>query len=223
MDLMRITLTAWLEAPPLLPPLWLMQAGWRLCWALLLAAGVVWVSTRWLATERARMVVALGVMLWTLWPGPASPAHWLGLAFQSPSLTSSVLCAVGLWQSVRGPRFANVATRSPGQLRGALLGVLLGWLLLGDTLAWWLPSVYDWGFRSVALVVALVLLWGVGVGLRNSAQTRRLRWMLGFVLALFVVTRLPNGNLWDALLDPWLWLVLHWWLLRDLWRRMRRQ
>jgi len=28
--------------------------------------------------------------------------------------------------------------------------------------------------------------------------------MLG-VLALFVLTRLPTGNVWDALLDPWLW------------------
>jgi hypothetical protein len=27
-------------------------------------------------------------------------------------------------------------------------------------------------------------------------------------LALFVLLRLPTGNVWDALLDPWLWLLL---------------
>jgi hypothetical protein len=26
---------------------------------------------------------------------------------------------------------------------------------------------------------------------------------------LHVVLRLPSGNVWDALLDPWLWIVLH--------------
>ena len=37
--------------------------------------------------------------------------------------------------------------------------------------------------------------------------------------ALFVTLRLPTGNLWDALLDPLLWVVLHWMGLRWLWAR----
>jgi hypothetical protein len=28
-------------------------------------------------------------------------------------------------------------------------------------------------------------------------------------LILFVATRWPTGNVWDALLDPWLWVAFH--------------
>ena len=31
---------------------------------------------------------------------------------------------------------------------------------------------------------------------------------------VFVALRLPTGNLWDALLDPWLWGALHVFLIR---------
>jgi len=36
-----------------------------------------------------------------------------------------------------------------------------------------------------------------------------------------VLLRLPNGNLWDAVLDPWLWAGLHLVGLRWLWHRWR--
>jgi hypothetical protein len=29
-----------------------------------------------------------------------------------------------------------------------------------------------------------------------------------------VLTRLPTGNMWDAMLDPFLWIYLHVWLFR---------
>jgi hypothetical protein len=38
-------------------------------------------------------------------------------------------------------------------------------------------------------------------------------------LLLFAATRLPTGNLWDAVLDPWLWLALQGVLVRRLLRR----
>jgi hypothetical protein len=38
-------------------------------------------------------------------------------------------------------------------------------------------------------------------------------------LLLFAATRLPTGNVWDAILDPWLWLLLQLVLLRRLLRR----
>jgi len=41
--------------------------------------------------------------------------------------------------------------------------------------------------------------------------------------AVFALTRLPSGNLWDALLDPWLWLALHGVLLRQLWLWWRQR
>ena len=53
----------------------------------------------------------------------------------------------------------------------------------------------------------------------------RLAWRFGAYLvalhlALFALTRLPSGNLWDALLDPLLWLTLQFgWLFSALRRR----
>jgi hypothetical protein len=38
---------------------------------------------------------------------------------------------------------------------------------------------------------------------------------------VFVSLRLPTGNLWDALLDPWLWLLLHAILLRRILSKRR--
>jgi hypothetical protein len=99
--------------------------------------------------------------------------------------------------------------------------VLVGWLLLFDTFALFPVSVYAWGFKpaALALVVGLALLPWVLAG----AAARR---SLGLVqvwaaLALFGLGRWPSGNLWDALLDPWLWVLLNGYLLRGLARRWR--
>jgi len=67
---------------------------------------------------------------------------------------------------------------------------------------------------AIALVAAVALLpWVLGT---RRTGARALPFEVAVVLAvllLFVFTRLPNGNLWDALLDPWLWAVLHvYWL-----------
>lgn len=90
----------------------------------------------------------------------------------------------------------------------ASAGVLLGWGLFGDMLAWWSVSIYAWGFSTSALALACALafyLWCV-----NGAHIAGQTYTLGFtaVLFMFVMTRLPTGNLWDALLDPWLWFML---------------
>jgi hypothetical protein len=37
---------------------------------------------------------------------------------------------------------------------------------------------------------------------------------------LYVLLHLPNGNLWNALLDPWLWIALQLAGLRQLVRRL---
>jgi hypothetical protein len=43
------------------------------------------------------------------------------------------------------------------------------------------------------------------------------------VLLVHVVLRLPTGNVWDALLDPWLWAALQLaWLPRGLRMIQRR-
>ena len=171
----------------------------HLGWAVVLGSGV-WLICHWLL-PRYRWVLALLVLLWTLLPNAASPAFWLGLAFQSPSLMSVVLC-VG-WLMPRPGREPGAAADAQAQKILLVLGTILGWVLLLDTLAWFSVSIYAWGFGSSAVALALVvamLLWLL-IGSRVSA-------LLLVVLALFVLTRAPTGNLWDALLDPLLWLAL---------------
>jgi len=171
----------------------------HLGWAVVLGSGV-WLICHWLL-PRYRWVLALLVLLWTLLPNAASPAFWLGLAFQSPSLMSVVLC-VG-WLMPRPGREPGAAADAQAQKILLVLGTILGWVLLLDTLAWFPVSIYAWGFGSSAVALALVvamLLWLL-IGSRVSA-------LLLVVLALFVLTRAPTGNLWDALLDPLLWLAL---------------
>jgi thiosulfate reductase cytochrome b subunit len=93
-----------------------------------------------------------------------------------------------------------------------MLGVALGWVLLLDTLAFWSRSVYALGFGEGAL-------WCVALGLLVFAWLWNgvAMWALCAVLLVFAVSRLPSGNLWDALLDPLLWFGLHLKLLREVW------
>jgi hypothetical protein len=90
--------------------------------------------------------------------------------------------------------------------------------LVLDTLNVWPaffnPQLYELGFASAGLwlvlaVTAAVLLWA------HVAP----RWALSSVavLAVYVLLRLPTGNVWDALLDPFVWLALH----VQLWRTWR--
>ena len=183
----------WLPEPSL--------ARWALhgAWGLLLAAAAWRIGRAFGTTWRA--LAASLLLVWTLWPGSASPAYWLGLAFQSPSLMSVWLCL--LWAVPTRP-----ALRVSASMGLALAGVLLGWVLLLDLLAFWPVSVYAWGFGRHALLLlcaVTALLW-LGGTVCNGAQRAALS--LAALLALFVLTRLPTGNLWDALLDPWLWLLL---------------
>jgi hypothetical protein len=46
-------------------------------------------------------------------------------------------------------------------------------------------------------------------------------WVAPTALLLFAATRLPTGNVWDALIDLWLWLFLNGVLLRSAYRRWR--
>jgi len=212
-------LNHWVHAVPALPAPDVQFWGWRLAWAVVLMAVLLGRLRGWPA--RRRQWLALAVLGGVLWSGSASPAHWLGLAFQSPSLFSAVWCAAYLLAPPRPAQPGHAGLRAP-QAHGLVwLGVWWGWLLLGDTLAWWTPSLYAWGFSPLALlpVLAVVGLYFSG----HERDERRTPVLLAVTLVLFVATRLPSGNLWDALLDPWLWLALHGRLLRDLWRRVRRQ
>jgi hypothetical protein len=138
---------------------------------------------------------------------------YLALAFQTPSLVL-VAWALWCWADVLQLRGPVVTTPLPV----ALLGVLLGWALVLDTLNYWPtffnPQLYALGFDAAGLwgvlaTAAAVLLW---------TEVPR-RWVLSAVavLAVYVLLRLPTGNVWDAVLDPFVWLALH----VQLWRTWR--
>ncbi len=182
-------------------------AAWlalHLGWAIVLGTGVFLLAERFV--PRYPWALAGLALLWTLLPGALSPAFWLGLAFQSPSTMTVFLCLSWLLgQGGRIPSAAASFAAADAQAFKRLLApaVLLGWILLLDTLALLPVSVYAWGFAASTVAVAVVTaaLYWLRQGSRASALPLA-------VLAFFVLTRLPSGNLWDALLDPLLWLVL---------------
>lgn len=200
---------------PALPPLWLMQVWLPLGWAVVLAALVLVLVSR--LTRHRGVVWGLPLLaaLWTLLPGEVSPAYWLGLAFQAPSVLLVLLCA---WWGGGALRGAPVMTR-PGKPMTAwvLVALVVGWLLLLDTLAQLPVALYGLGFDAPALaVVALLSLLPL---LQAGAAQRVSTWLAPLAVLLFVLLRLPTGNVWDAVLDPWLWLGLHGYLLRGALRR----
>ena len=214
------------SANPLLPDPAVLRWALHGVWAVVLGSG-----TALLAGKLAlpyRIGLAGSVMVWTVLPGAVSPAYWLGLAFQTPSLMSAVIClgwllggALPFDPSSNSGQATLRANGNEGigpvfEIPGtalkilSLIGVVLGWVLLLDTLALLPVSIYAWGFNSAAVAAVAVcaaLLW-VALGSVGAALPL-------LVLTLFVFSRLPTGNLWDALLDPWLWLALQvGWLTR---------
>ena len=199
---------------PLVPGLDAQALARPLLWALTLGGAVHWLARG--HSPRVRQAALVLVLLWVALPGSASLAFWLAQAFQMPSLSSAALGLGYLWRVWRGPPMAGARAATACQLMLSLrwLAVLLGWLLLLDLLALLPLSLYGLGFGTPALGVAvslLLLFW-----LRWGVQPAARPWLAlaAAVLLLFVLTRWPSGNLWDALLDPLLWLGLQ---LRWLW------
>jgi len=225
-------MNAWLQRmlaqdAPSLPLAWAMQLDLSLGWALVLA--LLGSTLAWRLPLPQRRLVALVLAVWALLPGPLSPDYWLGLAFHAPSLTAMLLCA-GLVQRLLFPAGlrrswprdgASAAARLPAGSLGLLaVGVLLGYALLLDTFALLPLSLYAWGFSPLALLLLLALFllpWVAGAARERPHALSH--WLAPLALLLFAATRLPTGNVWDALLDPWLWLLMHGLLLRQLWRR----
>jgi len=218
MDALSLSSVLTVLQAPLVPGLDAQALARPLLWALTLGGAVHWLARG--RSPRVRQAALVLVLLWVALPGSASLAYWLAQAFQMPSLSSAALGLGYLWRVWRGPprAGARVGARAATacQLMHSLrwLAVLLGWLLLLDLLALLPLSLYGLGFGTPALGVAvslLLLFW-----LRWGAAPAAWPWLAlaAVVLLLFVLTRWPSGNLWDALLDPLLWLGLQ---LRWLW------
>ncbi|MDO9197238.1 hypothetical protein [Rhodoferax sp.] len=204
----------WSTDNAVLPSATAMRVALHLLWAIVLGSGALLIAGN-LALPY-RLVLSVLVIAWTLMPGAMSPAHWLGLAFQTPSLMSGAICLVWFLRQARQAPGTGVSMAGPRLDALAILawvGVVLGWVLLLDTLAWLPVSIYAWGFSTAAFGTVLVfamLLWVLfGATGSNRKASRLAAFVLPLlVLTLFLLTRLPTGNVWDALLDPWLWGVL---------------
>lgn len=207
---------------PLLPTAGAMQLWLHLGWSVVLA----WLAAWWV--PRRPWTAALLAALWAWAPGAYSPAYWLGLAFQAPSVVTVLLCAGGLWPRWRaGDTEQNALTpRLPTDRRVlalAVLGALTGWVLLLDTFALLPLPIYAWGFGplAVGLIAMLATLpWVVGPR-GDSAQGWRLV-VVPLAVLVLVVWRLPSGNAWDAVLDPGLWLILQLQLAQHFWKRYKK-
>ena len=204
---------------PALPSLVVTQIWLHLGWGIVLA----WLGAGLTARISARKGVQLGVAAVLAvaagFPGAWAPVYWLGLAFQAPSVLTVLLCAVAL---VR--RFFWGAYREVPGVRFPLLlvvaGIAVGWLLLLDTFALLPWQLYAQGF-SVVTPVVVVLLVLAPWALRSRAKALSWQALCVVVAVLFFeALRLPSGNAWDAVLDPWLWLALHVVSLRA-WMRRR--
>jgi hypothetical protein len=212
-------------ARPVLPAPWLMEFALGLGWGVVIAGLAVWMLRCRLRNRWLKAGLVVGLLLWAGVPGVWSPSYWLGLAFQQPSLIAVLLCAtyvVRSFSAIFSTDPTTAHTRTTWLLMG--LGWGLGWVLFLDTLALLPIEVYAWGFNPLAsllLVFVTGLLWGV---CRAGTYSFNPVWSIFGALLLFAALRLPSGNVWDAVLDPWLWLVLNVVLLRKLiaWAKLHR-
>jgi branched-subunit amino acid transport protein len=96
-----------------------------------------------------------------------------------------------------------------------LVAIIAGWVLALDTFAVFDIALYAIGFTPYAVLAALFfacLLQLISARSGHAQHTRHYRELAAIVLIAIVVhllVRVPTGNLWDALLDPWLWVIAH--------------
>jgi len=201
-----------------LPDLLLQIAYGKLAWGVVLATLVAALlpASRQLSRRATALLLGSMVVL-TLLPGQFSPAYWIALALQWPSGLLVGLCLARLAQ----PWWpASARAVLPPTLASAI--ALLGTILYLDALGLVSLGLYFWGFgpRGAPLfalaAMALCVAWIIQGRSRPQAFAT-----LG-ALTLFTLLRLPTGNLWDALLDPmlWIWAVLS--LAIEAWRKRER-
>jgi hypothetical protein len=176
------------------------QIVWaRLAWGVVAAALLLSLLPLRGMKRRAAVVLVASVAMWL--PGPASPAWWLGLAFQQPSALFAALCGVSVWK-----RFADRPAQQtlPAALAAALL--LGGLVLYADAVGALSIGLYPWGFDAVQAPVAAVVLSVIALAVIVRGRQHAAAWAVLLALTFHAVTHLPTGNFFDALLDPLLWL-----------------
>jgi hypothetical protein len=221
---------------PLLPSALAYGLYLHVAWALVAACAVLMLSravlTRWGVVhdhqDQHRKLLwawslAAATALWAIFPAPYGLSATLALAMQSPSLILVVLVCIQLVQQWRqdaplaalAPAPAKATYLDPARSGSWPLAVLLtllvlGWALVVDTLNLWPavfnPALYAWGFTSAAL-------WSVLAAAAVLLLIYKATWPMVLtsfaVLLVYALFRLPTGNVWDALLDPFVFVILH--------------
>jgi hypothetical protein len=209
---------------PALPLPWLMELGLCLGWSVVLAwLGVSLLCLTGRRSPRAQAVAALLLAVWAWLPGEYSPTYWLGMAFQAPSWVAVLWCAMHLQARLKG-NDTDIAHREPVGIQALSLmglGLVLGWGLLLDSFAGLPVQLYAWGYAPVSAALAMLVALLPWIWQRQSRRPAPWVWITPMAVLLFVVTRLPSGNLWDAVMDPWLWVALHGLVAQALWIRWR--
>jgi hypothetical protein len=156
------------------------------------------------------------VLAW--WPEDGWSAY-AGLAFQSPSLLSLAWSLMVLAQAL-GLR-KSASDQTPAPVLAWLLLCALGWLLVIDTLnLWpraWDVGLYAWGFAAGSLWVSAVLVLALA-----WRYPGRWVWPVMLSLSMYALLRWPSGNLWDAWLDPVVWVIAHVQVIRAGWQVLQR-
>jgi hypothetical protein len=211
----------WEASAAITPALSVLSVGMHVGWALVLGAISVWLLQTF--SIKRRRGVAVAVILLCLIPNAWSPSWWLGLAFQTPSLILQGLCGLYLYRGLQAHSASSTAlddsAASQIKLRwplGLLLpAIIAGWILALDTFALFGISFYPIGFTPYTVLAALFfacLLQLISTRSGHPASTRHYRELAVIILLAIVVHmlfRLPTGNMWDALIDPWLWMMAH--------------
>lgn len=185
----------------------------RLAWAVVLVAlGLVVFSRRFAGSWSGIATLVGTAAALALLPEHGSPVHWLGLAFQSPSVTSVGLCL-----------FALFGRRTGGDLLPtvpATLVVLTGALLYLDASGWISIGLYFAGLSPQGAPIAAFALAVFCMAATVFNRWRQPALALFSASVAYMVLRLPTGNLWDSLLDPFLWLYAFAVMVRATWNAL---
>lgn len=215
---------SWLLPATLVPALSVQQVFHAAAWLALLS----WCSVGFLPVQDKRWRWLVSSVFWMLlmavWSWPLSA---LGMAFQTPALLTLCLCLASAWHSLRGipVRLFYTARPVPVSIWLWLTVLAVGWLLLLDTLGLLQFSLYVAGFEPslpwlgwlLAMAWLFLAYWFDLPAWHVQAAGC---WLLA--TGLFVFTRAPSGNVWDAWIDPWLWLWAHAQLARSWWHQRSR-
>ena len=198
---------------PILPSAGALPWGIAVSWGVVCAACLYAWSLRW--DRPSWRIVAALVLLSSLLPWTRGWTAHLALAFQTPSWVTLLACVALAWPAR--------ASHTPACGWTPWAGWLLGWALWLDAFnRWptgWEVSLYAWGFGAPALWAAMLCVAAAAVWTwRRHGAVARVQVIVALALLAFALTRGPTGNVWDALLDPWLWLVCHVDVLRQMWR-----